>query len=70
MIKHIQGAGYGSSLVGVMKVGNITHRTGIQPTALEIPASVLSITPLRLPDVTTYPCLSGSLLERSVPTIG
>ena len=60
-----------TSVMMVMKMGNIVPRTGIEPiTSLAFQASVLTITPLRLPDVTTRPthdtCLRGSLPERSV----
>ena len=44
---------------------------GIEPTYLVYRASVLTITPPRLADVTTFPrptCLFGSLPERSVQT--
>ena len=38
-----------TSVVGVMKVGNIVPRARIEPTSLALQASVLSITPHRLP---------------------
>ena len=56
---------------GVMKVGNIVPRVGIEPTSLAFQANVLIITPHRLPDVITIPmptCLCSSLPQRSVQT--
>ena len=56
---------------GVMKKGNIVPKAGIEPTFLVFCASVVTITPPRLPDVTTVcmpNCLRGSLPERSVQT--
>ena len=53
-----------ASVMGVIKIGNIVPRAGMEPTSLASLASVLTITPLRLPDVTTLPkptCLCGSL---------
>ena len=50
---------------------NIVPRTGIEPTSLAFPASVLTITPPRLSDVTTVPTptnLCGFLPERLVQT--
>ena len=41
------------SVVGVMKIGKITPRARIELTSLVIWISVLTITPPRLPDVTT-----------------
>ena len=60
-----------TSLVGVMKMGNIVPKTGIDATPLAFQDIVLTITPSRLPDVTTLPtptCLCCSLLEMSVLT--
>ena len=54
-----------------MNIGNIMPGVGIQPTSLVLRDSVLSITPPRLPDVTTVPtpsCLCSSLPERSGQT--
>ena len=55
-----------TNVMGVMKMGNIVPRSGIRLTSLAFQASVLTITPPRLPDVptmltTTYvaPCLRG-----------
>ena len=54
-----------TSVVGMMKMGNIVHRAGIKPTYLASWASVLITTPPRLPDVKFVPtvyvasCLSG-----------
>ena len=56
-------------LWGVMKMGNIAPRVGIEPTSLAF--SVLAITPPRLPDVTALPTptsIRGSLPETSVQT--
>ena len=52
-----------------MKMGNIVHRLGIEPTSLSVRASVLSVTPRRLSDVTTIPTPSWLCgLKRSVQT--
>ena len=56
---------------GVMEVGNIAPRAGIKPLSLVFCASVLKISPTRLPDVTilTKPnCLYGFLSKKSVQT--
>ena len=53
----------------VMKMGNIVPRAGIETTSLTFSVSVLTITPLSFPNVTSLPmstCLCGSLPERSV----
>ena len=42
-----------TNVEGVMKIENIEHMAGIEPTSLVFLVSVLSITPARLPDVTT-----------------
>ena len=58
-----------SSIMGVMKMGNIVARVGIKCTSLAFQASVLTITPNRIPDVTTismHICQCSSLPERSV----
>ena len=55
----------------VMKMGNIVHRVGIEHTYIAFQASMLTITPHRLSDITMLPvptCLCGSLPERSVQT--
>ena len=44
-----------TSVMGVMKMGNIVPTAGIEPTSLAFRASVLTITPHRIPDVTTIP---------------
>ena len=44
-----------TSVMGVMKMGNIAPRTGIEPTPFAFWASVLTITPPRLPNITTLP---------------
>ena len=52
-----------------MKMGNIVPRTGSEPTSHAFQASVLTITPHSLLDVTTLStptCLCGSLPLRSV----
>ena len=57
-----------TSVVNVMKMRNIVPSAGIEPTSLAFQASVLTITPPRLPDVTTLPTatfLHCSLPERS-----
>ena len=38
-----------TSVVGVMKMGNIMPKAGIKPTSLAFQGSVLTITPHRLP---------------------
>ena len=71
-IQHIACTGswsWQTSVVGVMKMGNIVPRARIKHTSLAIWASVLTITPHRLPYVITIPmttCLRSSLPERSV----
>ena len=53
--------------MGVIKMGNIMPRVGIDPSSLAFQASVLSITSPRLPGVTTLPTptfLCGSVPER------
>ena len=58
-----------TSVMGVMQMGNIVPRAGIKPTSLIFQASVLTIMPGRLPDVTTIPkhtCLCGSLPQMFV----
>ena len=64
--------GHGTSVMDVMKIGNIVPRVGIKPTSLAFRASVKTITTCRLPDVTTIlmpTCLNSSLSLRSVQTI-
>ena len=59
----VQHHGYGLSVVGVMKVGNIAQGAGIELTSLAFQASVITITPSRLPDVITLSrsiCVCGS----------
>ena len=47
--------------------GIIAPRAGIEPTSLAFCAIVLTITPARLPDVTTLPTVpGGSVPERAV----
>ena len=43
--------------MGDMKMRNIVPRAGIETTSLAFRASVLTITPHRLPDITTIPTL-------------
>ena len=38
-----------------MKVGNIAPRAGIEPTSFAYVATVLTITPPRIPDVIKFP---------------
>ena len=55
----------------VMKMGNSVPRAAIKPTSLAFQASVLTITPPMLHDVTMLPmlpCQNGPLPERSVQT--
>ena len=44
-----------TSVMGVMKMGNIAPRVEIKVASLAFQASVLAITSPRLPDVTTLP---------------
>ena len=70
-MKLVQDPGHGTSVVRVMKMGNIVLRAGIETTPLAFWVSVLTIIPHRLLDVTILPtptCLCGSLLERSMQT--
>ena len=56
------------NVVGVMKMGNIVPRAGLEPTSLAFWVSVL---PLDFPDVTTIltpTCLCSYLPQRSVQT--
>ena len=51
-------------VMDVIKMGNIAHRAGIEPISLAFWASVLTIIPRRLPDVSMLPtpsclCLRG-----------
>ena len=39
--------------MGVMKIGYIAHRVGIEPTPLAFRVSVLIVTPPKLPNATT-----------------
>ena len=62
-----------SSVVGMMKMGNIMPRAELELTSLAFRASVLPLqfTPHRLLDVTTLPkptCLCGALPQGSVQT--
>ena len=59
------------STVGVTKMEKTVPRAGIEPKSLAFRASVLTVTPHRLPDVTTIPtstCLFSSLPQKSVQT--
>ena len=40
--------------MGVMKMGNIAHRAGIEPTSFVFQVSVLTIKPHMLPDVSHH----------------
>ena len=60
-----------TSVVGVMKMGNIEPRAGVEPASLAFRASVFTITPPRLPDFNTAPmrtCLCYFMRQRSVQT--
>ena len=62
--------GHGTSVMGVMTMGNIVSRPGLEPTS-GIPGQCATITPHRLPDVTTKPmptCLCSSLPQISAHT--
>ena len=68
----VQDTCYGLSIVGVMKVGNILPRVGIEPTYLAFEDNVPTILPARPLDLTILPtpiCLCGSYPDRSVQTI-
>ena len=55
-------------VVGVMKIGNIVPRVGLEPTSLAFQASVLPLHHVVFSDVTTMPtptCLCGSLPQVS-----
>ena len=61
---HIFIFSYFHIVVGVMKMGNIVPRTGIEPRSLAFRTSLLTITPPKLVEVTTGPtpmCLSSPL---------
>ena len=47
--------GMATSAVGVMKMGNIVPRVGIEPTPLAFPDRCATVTPCRLPDITIIP---------------
>ena len=60
-----------SNVVGVMQMGNIVPRAVINPKSLAFRASVLTITPLRLSNVTTVSMptsLCSFMPQRSVLT--
>ena len=57
--------------MGVVKMGNIVPRVGIEPTTFSFWASILTITPRRLPDITILPMptyLCAFMLYKSVQT--
>ena len=67
----MQDPGHGTNVMGAMKIGNIVPIAGIERKSLAFRASVLTITPRRIPDVTIIPtptCLYSSVPERSVQT--
>ena len=55
-----------TSVMGVMKMGNIVLRAGIECTSLAFWANVLTITPHRLPDVTTTPVYAAPCLGQLI----
>ena len=60
-----------ASIMGMIKMGDVAPRVGIEPTSLAFQASVITIPPVRLPDVTTLSTptsLCGSLFEMSAQT--
>ena len=60
-----------TSVMGVMKMGNIAPRAAIEPTSLTFWASELTVTPPRLADVTILPkltCLCSALPGMSMHT--
>ena len=54
-------------VVGVMKMGEMAPRVGIEPISLAFRDSVLTITP-HVITLTTPTCLCGSLSERTMQT--
>ena len=60
-----------TTVVGMMKIGNIVPRAGIKYMSLTFWAIVLMVTPCRLPNVTTIStpaCLCSSLPQWLVQT--
>ena len=60
-----------TSVMVVMKMGNIVPRAGLEPTSLAFQANVLPLHHVGFPDVTTIPMstsLCGTLPQRSVQT--
>ena len=57
-----------TSVVGVMEMGNIVPRAGLEPMPLAFWASVLPLHHLGFPDVTMIICLCSSLPQRLVQT--
>ena len=60
-----------TSVVGVMKMGNIVPRVGLEPTSLAFRGQCAVITPCSLPAVTTIPmltCVRSSLPQSLVLT--
>ena len=58
-----------TSVVGVMKMGNITPIAGLEPISVSFQASVLPLHNVGFPDVTTIPtptCVCSSLPQRSL----
>ena len=63
---------HNTRVMGVLKIENIVSGARIKHTSLAFWASVLTITPLKLPDATSQPTstyLCDSLYETSVQTI-
>ena len=54
--------------VFVISVQNSAPRAGIEPVSHSFRDSVSTISPSRLPDITTPSCLWGSMTESSVQT--
>ena len=48
-------------VVGVRKLGSIVPRAGIEPTSPGIPGQCATITPHKLPDITTIPTIPTSM---------
>ena len=60
-----------TTVIGVMKIGNISPKAGIEQISLASYASVLTMSPPRISDVTTVPMpttLCNVLPEWSVQT--
>ena len=57
-----------TTVMGVMKMGNSVPQAGIEPIILTFQASVLTITPPRLPEISMLPTPTWTTTEWSVQT--